>query len=268
MHFLIQVNNSKILLWRGEITIELIISAVTQRTGSTLLQRICNARSKTLIWGEHQGVVTHFQRILADTRRCCNYCDHEREDYFGSSEDPNSWIPNLNPEVEYADRAVTTALKSFFRTYYSPHSENHDITGFKEVRYGKKELDLLKKCFPEALFFLLVRHPAAIWKSIPADWPLKQDINKYISVWNTRTRDYLELTDKCENTHLFRFEDIAAGRENTLKKISTLVRVTRENIYNVLAVKLGATRNKNISEMERTQIYEKCRETGARLDYF
>ena len=45
--------------------INLVILSPVHRSGSTLLQRICNSRKGTLIWGEHGGLLAHYANIYA-----------------------------------------------------------------------------------------------------------------------------------------------------------------------------------------------------------
>jgi len=45
--------------------LQLVILSANHRAGSTLLQRICNARQGTLIWGEHGGVLRHYAEVFS-----------------------------------------------------------------------------------------------------------------------------------------------------------------------------------------------------------
>ncbi|WP_161782287.1 sulfotransferase [Paenibacillus ehimensis] len=138
---------------------DIIISAVANRTGSTLVQRIFNARRKTLIWGEHGGIVTDFVRIGEMAGYFSIQGRGEKEAYFKSGEDPNTWIANMSPDLERIREGVVQAVKACFNAMYAEHRDNHDRIGFKEVRYGKPEIELLKVCYPDAVIVLLVRHP-------------------------------------------------------------------------------------------------------------
>ena len=46
--------------------LNLLVLSATPRAGSTLLQRICNARKGTLIWGEQAGLLKRFADIYMD----------------------------------------------------------------------------------------------------------------------------------------------------------------------------------------------------------
>ena len=56
------------------------------------MQRLCNARKKTLLWGEHGCVLTNFTKMYAHTDLFAISQGDSRRGYFESGEDPNQWI--------------------------------------------------------------------------------------------------------------------------------------------------------------------------------
>src|SRR3972149_1198387 len=99
--------------------IDLIISGATHRSGSTLLQRIFNARKKTLIWGEHVGCLTDFCKTYDKIKYFSERYKRQREIYFSSGENPNYWNPNMTPDVSYLESAMINCVKTFFDTLYA-----------------------------------------------------------------------------------------------------------------------------------------------------
>lgn len=247
---------------------DLIISAVTHRSGSTLLQRIFNARKKTLIWGEHRGIITKFLKIYNDVYYCSEYSRPERKAYFENNEDPNKWIPNLTPETDYVDQGIIKSIKCFLSTLYSQYKETHDTIGFKEVRYSGHELQLLRKCYPEAIFILLIRNPLDTWKSIPPDWHEYNPIKKFTSTWNQHTEHYLALNQNNDKTFLIRFEDIIEKQTSTLTLISKIAHLPLEKINYILSFKIGSTINKQTSRQHKNFIKDKCKKMMELIDYY
>lgn len=243
---------------------DIIISAVANRTGSTLVQRIFNARRKTLIWGEHGGIVTDFVRIGEMAGYFSIQGRGEKEAYFKSGEDPNTWIANMSPDLERIREGVVQAVKACFNAMYAEHRDNHDRIGFKEVRYGKPEIELLKVCYPDAVIVLLVRHPVDVWKSETSYW--SGDAGLFSRIWNERAMQYAELRDPDRSIHLLRYEELVERDEATLGLLAELAGISRDEIDSVLNVNLNSTRTeRHASDIE--QIRAICREGMERLRY-
>ncbi|MGO4373462.1 hypothetical protein AB4Z21_22395 [Paenibacillus sp. MCAF20] len=74
-----------------------ILSAATHRSGSTLVQRILNARPQTLIWGEHLGVLSQFHAIYRKVQTLSEKGKSSRQAYFQSGENPKLLLLVRNP---------------------------------------------------------------------------------------------------------------------------------------------------------------------------
>ena len=164
--------------------LKLMVLSPLGRSGSTLLQRICNARKKTLIWGEHGGVLWQFAGIYHDLAEMTNTGHVDRERYFAANEDPNQWIAAMNPDLGFAQHAVVESARTLLNTLYGEQAESHDILGFKEIRYGRAEIELLRRCYPEADMLLLVRHPCDTWSSSSKAWPYS--LEEWIDFWQAQ----------------------------------------------------------------------------------
>lgn len=219
---------------------DLLISASCQRSGSTLLQRIFNKRDKTLIWGENGNLIKSFLSIRGTANYFSDSSKNERQAF--KEKGANAWIANMTPEKETIQDATILSMKTFFDHLYS--NKNHDFIGFKEVRLDLEELQLFMESFPKAHIILLVRHPVNVWKSLPEKWFTLQ---KFITVWNQRTQNYIKLNQLSDQVSLVRYEDLVAKNPETIKKISQLSQLESQDIYDVLEVKVGSTRHKKDS---------------------
>ncbi|MGO4538048.1 sulfotransferase [Paenibacillus sp. 2TAB19] len=243
---------------------DVIISALTQRTGSTLVQRIFNCRKNTLIWGEHGGIVSEFIRIGDLASYFSNGSKDEKRDFFQSGKDPNLWTANMTPDEPFIEAAVIESIKVLFDHMYIQHRDKHDRIGFKEVRYGKSELMLLQKCFPDSAIILLVRNPIDIWRSETSYW--EDDAEAFGQIWNERAKQYQELEEEMPGTVLIRYEDLVGRNEKTLQLLSELALVSLDEIHRVLSVQLNSTRSTRPQD-EIDTIIRLCNEGMAIFNY-
>jgi hypothetical protein len=244
--------------------IKLVILAVVPRAGSTLVQRLCNARKGTLVWGEHGGVLQHYADIYAGAAYFSAAAGQQRTAYFQQQEDPNLWIANMTPDLEYVRRATVESARTFLNTLYGQYRETHDMIGFKEVRYVRGEIELLRKCYPEAAILLLVRNPLNTWNSTPRHWYSSLDI--WVSKWKRYTQCFLDFAANDPHCHLMRYEDITRQEKKTMELISDVAKITPEQIAAIMAHKLGSN-HEGISDSERETIREHCRESMTTLGY-
>ncbi|PYI53562.1 sulfotransferase [Paenibacillus flagellatus] len=244
--------------------IRLIISAATGRSGSTLLQRICNARKETLIWGEHYGIIKDFANIYDNLVYFSEQSRNERTAFFDRNKDTGLWTANMTPELPYVEQAVINAVTAALDTLYGQFAEKHDIVGFKEVRYGERELRLLRKCYPDCPFLLLVRHPVPSWASAPTWY---RDIDDFAGVWNERAGFYAEYARQDPNSLLIRYEDLVDRDPKTLKRLSEVTKVPVPDMIGVLSKKVGSFNPEPVTKEQREEIVTKCRPVMKTLLY-
>lgn len=245
-------------------SINLAIVSLLHRSGSTLLQRICNARRKTLLWGEHNAMLSKFTDIYRGVAWFSIAGSKEREDYFKANENPNMWIADMCPELEYVEEAVVNSAQALLDTLYGQYREWHDVVGFKEVQYGRAEVELLRRCCPKSQILLLVRHPCSTWNSTPRDW--YSSFAEWKTLWNHRAHEFARLADSDPNCHLIRYEDIVRQEARAMEIIMDVAQVTREEISGVLAHKIGSN-HVGISPAERQAILASCGDAMELLGY-
>jgi hypothetical protein len=248
--------------------VDIIISAVAHRSGSTLLQRIINSRKENLIWGEHQGVVTSFLDMYKQVRTYSLDYRKERNAYFDSDENPNVWTATMTPEFPFVEQAVMESVRAFMNALYSQYRDTHDTIGFKEVRYGEQELRLLRKCYPEAEFLLVVRNPIHTWQSLMncRGW-YKDDVRTTANKWNRNVGGYLAMAGSDPKSHLIVYENLIRQNEATLNTIEACAKVPRQQMLDVMSHKVGSTANDTISDEDRSIILEICGERMRQLGY-
>lgn len=244
--------------------IGLVILSANHRAGSTLLQRICNAREKTLIWGEHNALLRHFADIYDDADRLAGIGGEEREIFFKKGKNPNLWIGSMSPELEYAQRAIVESARRFLCAYYNHHESNHDLIGFKEVQYGRGELELLRRCYPAANIFLLIRNPINTWNSTPLSW--YPSLDDWIEKWVSRVRCFRRVAAGDPHCHLIRYEDLVRQDEQTMEIICETAKISRKQLKMVLAKKIGKTKGA-IDVSGHEVIRERCRDEMEAMGY-
>jgi hypothetical protein len=244
--------------------IKLVILSVVHRAGSTLLQRLCNARKGTLIWGEHGGLLQHYADIYASAAYFSASASEERIAYFQHQEDPNRWIASMTPALDYVQHATVESARTFLNTLYGQYRETHDIIGFKEVRYVRGEIELLRKCYPEASILLLFRNPMNTWNSTPRQW--YPSFEAWVAKWKRNAQCFLDLAKHDPHCHLLRYEDLIRREKTVIEMLTDVAKITPEQIAGVMAHKIGSA-HWGISETERQTIREYCREPMATLGY-
>ena len=189
----------------------------------------------------------------------------ERNDYFRQDENPNLWTASMCPELGYVQQAVVNSVRAFLATLYEQYREDHDILGFKEVQYDHGEIQLLRRCFPEAHLLLLVRNPLNTWKSTPRDW-WYLSLEQWTARWNQIAGCFHGAAAADARCHLIRYEDLIRQDERTLAVLAEVAKVSREQVASVLTHKIGSI-NAGLSEAETNTITENCRDLMEAFGY-
>lgn len=225
---------------------DLLISSATHRMGSTMVQRIFNTRDKNLIWGENGGCLSNFVSIYKNTVRFSEHSHKERQNYFGDRENSNTWIANMTPDVGIVNNYILKSIQEYHKMY---HSSTHDFVGYKEVRYGKNELELFRYAFPKCNVILLVRNPLHTYNSIITltdQW--YNGVSGFMEVWQNRINEYVEIDAMCKNFHLVKYEDIVSRNPSVIEKLCDIGKLDIEEVNKVLNCKIGSAGGKGLSE--------------------
>lgn len=220
---------------------DLIISAITHRSGSTLVQRIFNARPQTLIWGEHGGALTRFVELRTRVRQFSAYGDTARREFLDAGRDPNLWIATMTPAVDDVDAAVKAATRALLERLYRPTPPSCDRVGFKEVRYGAGVLQLLRECYPGARIVLLVRDPIETWRSIVGfeTWSFGDDryasAERFARAWVDTATEYLEWHQRDRDSLLVSYERLTERDAGMVSQVAEAAGVSSAAVTDVLS---------------------------------
>ncbi|MGV3487693.1 MAG: sulfotransferase [Tuberibacillus sp.] len=226
---------------------DILISSGTHRSGSTLLQRMFNARKKTLVWGENGGCLTDFCNIYNQALHYSEHFGDVRESYFNEGQDPNQWIACMTPPKDILRRTLIQTIKDFhYNLYVKEYEQDFDMIGYKEVRYGAEELELFRECYPDAPVILLIRHPVDVWKSVSRRARKERygSVEGFCDLWKGRVTEYLEMNAKDPNMHFIRYEDMIGQNNETISLIKELGQLTDEDIKRVLDVVISSSKKK------------------------
>ncbi len=244
--------------------LNLMVLSAVHRCGSTLMQRLCNVRKKTLLWGEHGRVLTNFTKMYSHTDLFAISRGDARRRYFESGEDPNQWIACMTPEPEFAQTAIVNSARTLLNTLYCQRRDTHDVIGFKEVRYSRFEIELLRRCYPEADLILLVRDPYKTWNSTPRDW--YSSLDEWTTAWGQNASDYMDIAATDSRCHLIRYEDVLKRDSQTLERFFDVAKITSAQFESVMAHKIGS-KHFGVEEEERDFILQRCREPMKAFGY-
>lgn len=187
------------------------------RCGSTLLQRYLNSTGEVFVWGENMGLVTS---LAAAFDGVASWASLSAEQAAAHGDRGNSaWIANLNPPLR---DAITATVREALGAYYAPATLERGVRrwGFKEVRYGALEADLLLRAFPDARVIFLVRDPAGVLDSMAsASWFDRiGGVDGVVSQWITVCQSMQALRDPRVMT--LRYEDLCGAPQRSTERLA------------------------------------------------
>lgn len=202
----------------------IFVFGASQRTGTTLLQRLINSHPDAFIWGEHGGSLKHlfqFQKDLATWQQSNGLAAAREVEQFGI----DSFIANLSPDKSASDAACQTMLRALFSA--DPAGNAALRWGFKEVRYGADFAKFLLDLFPRARVIFLVRDPIdvarslAAWEQDPtmawkAEWTAEA-----LGQWERNVNSFEAYDD--ERCMTLQFESLIGPAETSVGNICTFL---------------------------------------------
>ena len=242
---------------------DLAILATMQRSGSTLLQRIFNARPRTLVWGEGGRVLTHLSGLLRSANLFAADSANLRPLYLRDRAAVPAGLlttlQNLTPDPAALREATCAAARAYFaRAYQLP---GYDLIGVKEVRHGIDDLRLFRAAFPDAHVVLLCRDPAHVWRSMPAAWRDGEclEAGGFINEWNRNYRDYQSFAMDDAHAYFVHYEDLVARAPPVVDAIREIGRLSQEEFAAPLGLRLGSHQEVyEISEADARLIRGRC----------
>ncbi len=227
----------------------IFLLATGWRTGSTLLQRILVTDPKVLLWGEPFGELALPSRIAEMVSQLPDFVQLKERtihDNATSSTMATSWIATLYPPGE----DFRSALRCLFERWLGDPARHRGFArwGFKDVRLGATEAQLLHWLYPKAKFVILSRHPYDCYRSLAdSRWHhvyyRRPDVRVdsaagFARHWNRLALSWSELPNGFPAIHV-KYEDLVGGRVDFRKLESWLGIAVREDV--ALSVAVGHT---------------------------
>ena len=241
------------------------------RSGSTLLQRYLNTSDDLIIWGEHGGFISGLSRAYYHFLESDNI-----QKQFNVGRKNTKLLLNheelVGVDVEWTNNFSSNDWKQAYRKMLL-HLFTIDLSssvrwGFKEIRYGAKEMRFLTELFPQAQMIFLVRHPLDTLASMVAAW-LKpsqswiegewvndtQRLNKFLTQHGTRMLRVSEgMIKKSDNSYLVKYEDLKRAPISTLSPIHDFLDISppsNERTASLSSDIRSATNKEKITEILR-----------------
>jgi hypothetical protein len=207
----------------------------TGRCGSTFVQQLICQRTRTWMWGEHDGILDGIMDWSNSVQNSpllstFSFPGYSRCPVARLTEGGNvaAWLNGFSAGHPY--QIERFALHSLFADTIP---EGWDRWGFKEIRYGQNSRvpSRLVELFPDARIIHLVRHPLATSDSSVRAWN-RDAVNalargeldarervcdayfRYLKRWVDTTSFFLGLEQELSaNLRTFRLEDITLSQE-------------------------------------------------------
>lgn len=175
------------------------------------------------MWGENGLLGPALRSILRNWPQEV----HNERDYAAVMADPDlaerRFLPNLAPPRDH----VLDVLRRTVSEIYHDIPRSFRSWGWKAVRYGREEIDLVRSLFPGIRILLLVRNPWDAARSIRRKgWIDRrgwfEDMTQVATLWTERTAGFLEVGRAGdEHVHLVRYESL----EERITELNAFLRV-------------------------------------------
>lgn len=218
----------------------LLLSASFHRSGSTLLQRYVTAVSDVFVWGENGWLIDSVRTAWEEWPGEAHNERERRKVMSDPSTMQRRYVPNLAPSRDRVLDAFRLAMTDIYRD----RPEGFARWGWKAVRYGRAELDFVRRLFPDIVIVLLVRNPWDVARSVRRKgWIDRrgyfEDVAQVARHWAERTAYYAELAGVAdERVHLVQYEQL----EDRLAELDAFLGVQADPAKReeILSRRLGA----------------------------
>jgi Sulfotransferase family len=157
---------------RPSVATPILVLGAGHRCGSTLIQRLLSSHPDVLIWGEHEGQLRELLVASAKLRNWSDTLGRRARDMFEGGQ-YQSFMANLMPEAGHVDDAARLFVRRLFAE--TAAAGGRPVWGFKEIRYGRPEVDDLARLFPGLAVVYIVRDPRDVLRSL--------DVWERLGVW-------------------------------------------------------------------------------------
>lgn len=230
----------------------IFINAAVHRTGSTFLQRLVNASSRTHIWGE-TNVGPKLLQIATLLEKAEKRGGGTQREAFREG-DRNIWMAHMVPEAPQVAEGLRLMMERIFAV-------PGKIAGTKEIRYRGRVVRYLAGLFPDARFLLLTRNPMdALLSYRNTDWPEK-DEPSFLEAWSDRSGEYWKIAQEFGDRAMFvRYEEL--DREGIAAIFAFLGLPLEEAVVAVMESRIGKSPGKaRLTEEDRRKVRAACGDT-------
>jgi Sulfotransferase family len=192
----------------------ILVLASGQRCGSTLIQRLLTSHPDILVWGEHGGQI----RDVLEASRSMKLWDEGVQGpvlrkEFDEDDAHQGWIANLLAGPEAFADAARAYLETVFAQPAAARGRNR--WGFKEVRFGLDEANLVRDLYPGTKVVHVTRDPRKVLISLDA-WERGKGFwqraftEESVRRWRDVNDSFLVERAGSEWVSSWRFEDVVA----------------------------------------------------------
>jgi len=203
----------------------ILITSPCQRSGTTLLVRLLNSASNSLIYGESAAndisfllnQLTHRKLLLGHDK---NQRDIELQSMLDGN--VNQWIPDLLPKVDdYLESMEKTFLLhiQFFQEYAK--KENRNVWGVKQPGWTGGNINLLRSSLPNSKVVYIYRDMEACVKSARGIQMINNfnDAKLFLEGYLQSYNSVMQLPDS-ENLLKIAFNDLVEKPKEIISKIA------------------------------------------------
>ncbi len=147
----------------------ILITSPCQRSGTTLLVRLLNSTSNSIIYGENAANDIFFLINQLTHRKLFLSSDKSQRDTLLQSMlegNVNQWIPDLLPKVDSYLNSLENAFLSHIR-FFQDYSkkENREVWGVKQPGWTGGNVNVFRSCLPDSKVIYIYRDMKACLKS-------------------------------------------------------------------------------------------------------
>jgi hypothetical protein len=211
----------------------ILILASGQRCGSTLVQRLLTSHPDVLVWGEHGGGV---RDVLEASRTMKLWDDGVQGDVLRREfeEDAHQgWIANMLAGPDAFANAARAYLDALFAAPAAERGRRR--WGFKEVRFGLEEANLVRDLYPDTRVVHVTRDPRKVLVSLDS-WERGQGFwqrsftQESMRRWRDVNDSFLTERDGSDWISSWRFEDITEDPGDFTEKMAAFLALDRADL--------------------------------------
>lgn len=247
--------------------LQFILLANSQRSGSTLVQRILNQRQDLFMWGENGSFLDAFLGLhanaLAYSRDSAplRAVFHAAKSTAGVPDAVLARMQNLSPDEPVLEEAMLASLREYVSTMLA-HPRFQSV-GFKYVNAEEAHARLCVRAWATVPVLLVLREPGAAFGSLPAQWRAAASLtpDAFAARWAKSATAFLELARADMRFHLIEYEGLVGGGASYRRLLAT-AGIGAEQARPALELRLNPTaKSERASPEEVEYVTRVCRAT-------